>query len=83
MIIPIRCFTCGKVIAHLWETYLEKLQIKYNSKEFKINVVETKNINNDMKTPEAEILDELGINRYCCRRMILAHIDLCDRITKN
>ena len=26
MIIPIRCFTCGKVLAHLWEPYIEKLQ---------------------------------------------------------
>ena len=25
MIIPIRCFTCGKVIAHMYEEYLEKV----------------------------------------------------------
>jgi len=25
MIIPIRCFTCGKVIADKYETYLEKI----------------------------------------------------------
>ena len=24
--IPVRCFTCGKVIAHLWETYKELLK---------------------------------------------------------
>lgn len=24
MIIPIRCWSCGKPIAHLWEQYLEK-----------------------------------------------------------
>ena len=24
MIIPIRCFSCGKPIAHLWEAYLER-----------------------------------------------------------
>ncbi len=25
MIIPIRCFTCGKPIAHLWEEYEERV----------------------------------------------------------
>jgi DNA-directed RNA polymerase I, II, and III subunit RPABC5 len=26
MIIPIRCFTCGKVIGNKWEAYLRELQ---------------------------------------------------------
>lgn len=26
MIIPVRCFTCNKVIGHLWETYKRLLQ---------------------------------------------------------
>lgn len=25
MIIPIRCFSCGKPIAHLWEEYQERI----------------------------------------------------------
>ena len=29
MIIPIRCFTCGKVIGNKWETYLGFLQAEY------------------------------------------------------
>ena len=29
MIIPIRCFTCGKVIGNKWETFLELLQAGY------------------------------------------------------
>lgn len=29
MIIPIRCFTCGKVIGNKWETYLNLLQAEY------------------------------------------------------
>ncbi|MEM5802265.1 MAG: DNA-directed RNA polymerase subunit N [Candidatus Aenigmatarchaeota archaeon] len=24
MIIPIRCFTCGKVVGHLWEEFKER-----------------------------------------------------------
>ncbi len=26
MIIPVRCFTCGKVIGNKWETYLKLLE---------------------------------------------------------
>ncbi len=26
MIIPIRCFTCGKPVAHLWEKYKERIE---------------------------------------------------------
>ncbi|MEM5872470.1 MAG: DNA-directed RNA polymerase subunit N [Candidatus Aenigmatarchaeota archaeon] len=26
MIIPIRCMTCGKVVAHLWEQYKKRVQ---------------------------------------------------------
>lgn len=57
MIIPIRCFTCGKVIGDKWE-------------EFKREMIIGKN--------PAEILDSLGIKRYCCRRMFLSHIELVD-----
>jgi len=26
MIIPIRCFSCGKPIGHLWESYLDRVK---------------------------------------------------------
>ncbi|KHN08995.1 DNA-directed RNA polymerases I, II, and III subunit RPABC5 [Glycine soja] len=30
MIIPVRCFTCGKVIGNKWDTYLDLLQADYS-----------------------------------------------------
>ena len=33
MIIPIRCWTCGKPIAQLWETYQERLKQGDSAKE--------------------------------------------------
>ncbi len=27
-------------------------------------------------TPEGPALDQLGLKRYCCRRMLLTHVDL-------
>ena len=30
--------------------------------------------------PEGEALDRLGMERYCCRRMLLTHVDLIDKL---
>ncbi|XP_071831178.1 uncharacterized protein [Apostichopus japonicus] len=59
MIIPIRCFTCGKVIGSKWEAYLGLLQAEYT---------------------EGDALDALGLKRYCCRRMLLSHVDLIEKL---
>ena len=32
------------------------------------------------KTVEGKILDDMGLNKYCCIRMMLAHVDLCDKV---
>jgi DNA-directed RNA polymerase I, II, and III subunit RPABC5 len=81
MIIPIRCFTCNKVVAHLWEEYLNKIQLKYSEADGdaeKKRFVNVKKI--EEKTVEGQVLDELGLNKYCCRRMLLSHVDLCEKI---
>lgn len=45
MIIPIRCFTCGKVIGNKWESYLGLLQAEYTEgySFFKIYLVLNEN----------------------------------------
>jgi len=82
MIIPIRCFTCNKVIAHLWEEYQNRLQTSFIEEDIPNNTkkrfVDINTIEN--KTIEGKILDDLGLKRYCCRRMMLSHIDLTDKI---
>ena len=30
----------------------------------------------------AEVLDELGVERFCCRRMFLSHVNVMDKIVK-
>ncbi|MEM0065875.1 MAG: DNA-directed RNA polymerase subunit N [Sulfolobales archaeon] len=59
MIIPVRCFTCGKVIGHLWDEYVKRVASGENP---------------------GKVLDELGVKRYCCRRMFLSHVDLINEI---
>ena len=80
MIIPIRCYSCGKVIAHLWEEYNEKVQASYNEKVPVNNSKRIVDIKSDEVSDEKKILDDLGLHRYCCRRMLLSHIDLCDKL---
>lgn len=82
MIVPVRCFNCGKVLAHLWEPYLEKIQSATTEdtleKEKKYIVIG----DNETQTPEAKALDELGITKYCCRAAMLGTVDLTEDINK-
>jgi DNA-directed RNA polymerase I, II, and III subunit RPABC5 len=69
------------VVAHLWEEYLNKIQLKYSEADGdaeKKRFVNVKKI--EEKTVEGQVLDELGLNKYCCRRMLLSHVDLCEKI---
>ena len=72
MIIPIRCFTCGKVMADKIDFYdkeLEKLKV-----ETKKNTdPKYKNFDN---IHTKEILDKMGLTRYCCRRNMISNVDL-------
>ena len=68
MIIPVRCMSCNKVIGDLWEFFKverEKIKSKSEAKYFDDNA-------------SKELLDKLGLDRYCCRRMILGHVDIID-----
>ena len=83
MIIPVRCFTCNKVIGDKWEKYQELMKHSYSQTD----EVESTDSNSKVllhnlknKTKQAVILDKLGLKRYCCRRHVLAHIDLIDEI---
>ena len=59
MIIPVRCFTCGKVIGNKWGSFQTRQAEGMSPKE---------------------ALDALGLKRYCCRRMLLTHVDNMDAL---
>ncbi|MCD6325693.1 DNA-directed RNA polymerase subunit N [Candidatus Bathyarchaeota archaeon] len=61
MIIPVRCFTCGKLIGDKWEEFSRRVK------------------NGE---PAGKVLDDLGVTRYCCRRMLLSHVEIIDELTK-
>ena len=82
MIVPVRCFNCNKVLAHLWEPYQQKLQEATNAsdleREKKTLII---GLDND-KTVECRALDELGIERYCCRAAMMGTVVMTNDITK-
>jgi DNA-directed RNA polymerase subunit N len=61
IIIPIRCFTCGKLIADKWEEFKQRIKAGEDAKK---------------------VLDSLGVTRYCCRRMILSHVEIAEEILR-
>jgi DNA-directed RNA polymerase I, II, and III subunit RPABC5 len=79
MIIPIRCFTCGKVskfvpILITISVSLDQLKKVVGNKWE--NYIDLLNQNFSEKTA----LDMLGLRRYCCRRMLLTHVDLIEKL---
>lgn len=78
MLIPVRCFTCGKVLADKWEYYVKEVErLKKGSKEDTILNVNVKTV---QVTPEGKVLNSLGLTRYCCRRAMLSNVELIDLI---
>ena len=61
MLIPIRCFTCGTLVADKWEEYQ---QLK------------------EQDVAPDEIFKRLDLDRFCCKRMLIAHVDLVDDVLK-
>ena len=57
MIIPVRCWSCGKPIGHLWEEFKERVESGEDKKK---------------------VLDNIDLERYCCRAIFIGHVDLID-----
>ena len=76
MIIPVKCFTCGMVLADKYRFYTEEVRKRKLTKSMDIEKVIylTKEFHD--KTPEGEVLDELNMTKMCCRRHFLTHVDI-------
>nr|VDC76687.1 unnamed protein product [Brassica rapa] len=111
MIIPVRCFTCGKVIGNKWDTYLDLLQADYTEGLCMYMIDLFLNfcywyfdsvvcISSLIFSPLCvklqhdftfsnwfmffgicrDALDAIGLVRYCCRRMLMTHVDLIEKL---
>jgi len=61
MIIPVRCFTCGKPLGSEYEEYKKRVEKGEEPKK---------------------VMDDLGVMRYCCRRMILSQADVHEEVVE-
>ena len=61
MLIPPRCFSCGRPVGGLWKKFRERVEKGENPKK---------------------VLDDLGIDRYCCRALFLTHIDVLKKVAR-
>tara|TARA_B100001027_G_scaffold212207_1_gene181310 strand:+ start:685 stop:933 length:249 start_codon:yes stop_codon:yes gene_type:complete len=82
MLIPVRCFTCGKTISDKWVPFIEKVNEKKQTKTNNVKDLDIEYINLEKpnKSIEGEVMDELELHRYCCRRMILGNVHLITNI---
>ena len=83
MIIPVKCFTCGNVLADKYRFYQQQVRKMKLSKDDSIDAVKMKTDtvvyltkDNIEKTAEGTVLDDLGLHNVCCRRHMLTHVDI-------
>ena len=76
MIIPVKCFTCGEVLANKYRFYLIEVRKRKLAKSQDIDKVLYLTKEFHEKTPEGDVLDELALNKMCCRRHMLTHVDI-------
>jgi len=61
VIVPVRCFTCGKIIGDKWEDFARRVKDGEDA---------------------GKVLDDLGVTRYCCRGMLISHVEIVDEIIR-
>jgi len=81
MIIPVKCFTCGMVLADKYRYYQAEVRRRKLAKKIG---TDSNNIDKVLyltkayheKTAEGEVLDDLKLRKMCCRRHFLTHVDI-------
>lgn len=78
MIFPIRCYTCSDVIADKYLKYLAEVRKLKTQEDGSVNskVVYLSDKNINTLSPEAIVMNQLGITNVCCRRHFLTHCDV-------
>lgn len=94
MLIPIRCFTCGKVLADKYDYYVRQVEALKLKTERAGGAKEKEKEKGKGKQAAAApaptpyfdtvktsgIMDDMGLTRYCCRRHMLGTVDMMETI---
>jgi DNA-directed RNA polymerase subunit N (RpoN/RPB10) len=80
---PVRCFSCNKVIGDKRERY--NSQIAAAVKTVKVSggfddkwVIKEE----ELAAITCQVMNSMGLKRYCCRSIFLGHVDLMDKLLK-
>ena len=76
MIIPVKCFTCGKVLGNKYRFYQREVRKRKGEQDMKVDQVVYLTEEFAEKTPEGQVMDLLKLNKPCCRRHMLTHVDI-------
>jgi len=76
MIIPIKCVTCGMVLADKYMYYLSEVRKRKLAKGLKVDKIIYMTKDHIEKTPEGEVLDELRLMNPCCRCCMMTHVEI-------
>ena len=76
MIIPIKCHTCGTVLADKYRYFCEEVRRQKMERGLHVDKIVYLTLENNQKSPEGHVLDELGLHTMCCRTMMLTHVDI-------
>lgn len=84
MIIPIRCFTCNKVISSIYPEYLKEInkinQLDSIDKDIESEGADQTDIEEIKSIKKIQLFEKLGIKRYCCKRHMISTVNLIDII---
>jgi DNA-directed RNA polymerase subunit N len=76
MIIPVKCFTCGNVLADKYRYFLDEVRRIKIADGLQVEKVVYLTVKTIEKTPEGRVLDDIGLKNVCCRRHMLTHVDI-------
>ena len=76
-----------QVIGNKWDAYLDLLQAEYTEGCVAYDAAARLCISPsvakkplDQRDARRDALDALGLSRYCCRRMLMTHVDLIEKL---
>lgn len=69
----------NQVTGDLWERYLQLIDsgVPDGFVEYLITSIFSR-----VLTIYSDAMDQLGLRRYCCRRMVMTHVDLIEKLLK-
>jgi DNA-directed RNA polymerase subunit N (RpoN/RPB10) len=77
MLIPVRCSNCGKLLGDKYNYYVKRLRERKGTAALEPICFDGTKL---VQTEEAKLFKELGIDRYCCKKVLLTHVDLIEKV---